>query len=181
MLPFRKIRWVKSVTMEEEVLAYSSEDRTSRAPVPRRPGDEFPLHATKEDRESLAEPAVNDLMVLTQNDQVTHLVRVVGASVEPRPKRTIRKKTRDTKFLVQRTMALVILRDYENAPYIDEAFGFDPKATGGETFEIEQLATYQASMMPLWAVQKRIERALLGLLPRRTAHRIEALPVRWNV
>lgn len=131
MLPFRKILWVKSVSLEEGELAYAGRDPSVRAREPRHPGDLFELHASPEDADSLGDPAVGDLVVLTQHDQVTHLVRAVGEGVEARPRRTMRKGTRDERFSEQRTFALVLLRGFEEAPWLVDAFGFDPAATGG--------------------------------------------------
>jgi hypothetical protein len=162
MLPFREILWVKSVSLVEGQLAYAGRDPTVRAREPRRPGDVFELHATPEDADSLGDPAVGELVVLTQHGQLTHLVRAEGAEVEPRPRRTIRKGTRDERFSVQRTFSLVCLLELERAPWVEEAFGFDPDAGGGETHRIEALPAFVASGQPLWMVQRRIANALEG-------------------
>ena len=162
MLPFRKILWVKSVSLEEGELAYAGRDPSVRAREPRHPGDLFELHASPEDADSLGDPAVGDLVVLTQHDQVTHLVRAVGEGVEARPRRTMRKGTRDERFSEQRTFALVLLRGFEEAPWLVDAFGFDPAATGGETFRIDELPAFVGAGQPLWMVQRRVAKALEG-------------------
>lgn len=162
MIPFKKILWVKSVSLGEGELAYGGRDRTVRAREPKSPGDEFELHATPEDADSLADPEVDDLLVLVQHDQATHLVRVVGDRVVERSRRTMRKGTRDERFSVERTCALVILKDLEEAPWVEDAFGFDPGATGGEVFRIDELPAFVASGDPLWLVQRRILVALEG-------------------
>lgn len=160
----RKILWVKSVTRDDERLAYSGEDETSRAFEPRGRGDAFELHSTEEDAETLAAPAVSDIIVLIQHEQVTHLVEVTGETVEPRPRRTIRRGTRDARYCMQRTCEVWVLLDFETAPMIEDAFGFDPDAKGGEVLELATLPAFVSSGLPLWALQRRIERAMSGLL-----------------
>lgn len=162
MIPFRQILWVKSVSMDEDVLAYAGQDPRVRAREPRRPGDLFELHAAPEDADSLQDPAIDDLVVLTQHEQVTHLVRVVGAEVGARSPRTMRKGTRDERFSVERTCALVLLRDFDHAPFVEEAFGFEPNADGGETHRIDELPAFVAASVPLWLVQRRVLKALQG-------------------
>jgi hypothetical protein len=161
----RRIRWVKSVTLDEDTFAYGNDDPTVLAREPESPGDPFELHATDDDCDTLGDPAVGDLVVLTQHDQATHLVEVVGEAIEPRPRRTVRKRTRDERFSWQRTCRLVILRDFSEAPFIREAFGFDPRAKGGDVLEIAALPAFEEAGTPLWMVQRRIERALKGELP----------------
>lgn len=157
---WRRIRWVKSVTGAEDVCAYSGDDETSRAREPRGPGDRFDLHAAPEHAESLAEPAVGDLIVLTQHDQLTHLVEVTGAEVVRRPRSTIRRNSRDARYSVQRECEVVELRRFDVAPMIEEAFGFDPDAKGGDVQAIAELEAYFRSGLPLWAVQRRIAQTL---------------------
>lgn len=151
MIPFRKILWAKSVSLDEGVLAY-----------PGRVGQAFALHCAPEDADSLQDPAVDDLLVLTQNGLVTHLSRVVGARVEPRPRRTIKKGTRDERFTMQRECAHVIVRGLDEAPLVEEAFGCDADTSGGETWRIEDLTAVIHSDQPLWMVQRRILNALEG-------------------
>ena len=160
VVPFGRIRWVKSVALGEDELAYAREDPTVRAREPRRRGDLFELHSTPEDAESLQDPEPGDLIVLVQHGYVTHLARIVSERVEPRPKSTIRRGTRDHRFSMQRTCALEILCDYEHAPTLEEAFGFDPRAGGGEVFAILELEAFEASGQPAWAVQRRIVQAM---------------------
>ncbi len=160
LFPFAKIRWVKSVTMDGEYLAYGGEDPTSLAREPRRAGDAFDLHATPEDADSLGDPAVGDLIVLTQHDQVTHLVEVQGERTEPRPKKTIRRGTRDARFSIQRRCVARLMLGFERAPFIERAFGFDPHAAGGEVFEITALPAFERAQQPLWMVQRRIHHAM---------------------
>lgn len=144
LFPFDKILWVKSVSLEEGVLAY-----------PGRPGRELALHSTPDDAESLGDPAVGDIIVLTQHGQATHLVEVRGERVEPRPKRTIRNTT-DARFSMQRTCVHRVVLELDRAPFLEEAFGFDPDATGGEVFEIATLPAFVRSKQKLWMVQRRI-------------------------
>lgn len=151
MLPFRRILWVKSVSLEEGVLAY-----------PGRAGLQFDLHSTPEDADSLQDPEVGDLVVLTQHEQVTHLVRVTGERVVPRPRRTIKKGTRDERFSMQRRCEHFVIRSLDDAPFVDEAFGCTPNTTGGETLRIEELPAVVASDQPMWMVQRRILNALEG-------------------
>lgn len=151
MIPFRKILWVKSVSLEPDELAYSG-----------RSGAEFALHCTPEDADSLGDPAVGDLIVLIQHEQVTHLARVVGEAVHERPRRTIKRGTRDERFSMQRICEHVIVRGFEDAPYVEEAFGADPGANGGETYAIDELPSLAASQQPLWMVQRRVLNALEG-------------------
>lgn len=160
MLRFRRIRWTKNVALGEGELAYGGQDPTVKAREPRRPGDAFELHSTPEDSESLDDPDVGELIVLTQHGQATHLVEVVGGCVEPRSRRTMRRGTRDARFSYQRTCRLVAMHDFDEAPLVAEAFGFDPRNEGGEVFEIETLPAFEKSGQPLWAVQKRLERQL---------------------
>jgi hypothetical protein len=160
MMRFRRIRWTKNVALEEGELAYGGVDPTVRAREPRRAGDLFELHSTPEDAESLNDPEVGDLIVLTQHGQATHLAELVGAAVEPRSRRTMRKSTRDGRFSYQRTCRLVALHGFETAPFVEEAFGFDPKNEGGEVFAIAELPALEASGQALWAVQKRLEQHL---------------------
>ncbi len=160
VIPFGRIRWVKSVSLDEDQLAYAGRDRTVLAREPRRRGDHFELHATPDDRESLEDPEVDDLIVLTQHDLVTHLIKVVSPHVVARPKSSMRRGTRDQRFSVQRTCALVLLCELDEAPSTEKAFGFDPNAGGGEVFRIEALDAYRASDQPLWAVQRRIVQAM---------------------
>lgn len=159
---FRKILWIKSVTRDDDVLAYSGEDETSRAPEPRVFGDLFELHASEDDADTLDAPSMGDLIALTQHDQVTHLVEVAGEKVVPRPRKTIRRGTNDAHFGFQRTCRLIILRTFEDAPLIEDAFGFDPDAKGGEVFEIATLPAFEKTGLVLWAVQRRVERAMRG-------------------
>ena len=160
MLAFAKILWVKSVTLDEHTFAYGGRDPQVRAREPRRPGDAFELHCTVEDADSLADPRLGDLLVLTQHDLVTHLVRVVGEKVEPRPRRTIRPGTRDGRFSRQRTCELVYLRDFDEAKPVEEAFGCPVDVAGGEVFSIPELPAVERSNQPLWAVQRRLAKAL---------------------
>lgn len=127
---------------------------------PGRPGRELQLHSTEEDAESLADPVVGDIIVLTQHDQVTHLVEVRGEEVEPRPKRTIRRGTRDARFSMQRTCVHRVVLDFDRAPFITDAFGFDPQAAGGEVFAIAELPAFLHAKVPLWMVQRRIHQAM---------------------
>lgn len=163
MLRFRKILWTKNVALAEGELAYGGLDPTVKAREPRRSGDLFELHSTPEDAESLGDPPVGDLVVLTQHGQATHLVEVVGDGVEPRPRRTMRKGTRDARFSMQRTCRLVALHDFESAPFVEEAFGFDPQNEGGEVFRLGELPALKGSGQPLWAVQRRLEQTLNGV------------------
>ena len=151
MLPFRKILWAKSVSLEEDVFAY-----------PGRPRQRFALHCTPEDADSLSDPEVDDLIVLTQHDLVTHIVRVIDREVTGRPRRTIRKGTRDERFSMQRLCEHVIVRDFDEAPPLEESFGCDVDTSGGETWRIEHLGAVLASDQPLWMVQKRIQTSLEG-------------------
>jgi hypothetical protein len=73
----------------------------------------------------------------------------------------VRKRTRDERFSVQRECALVAFKDFDEAPLIDAAFGFDPDAKGGEVFRIDELPAFERAGMPLFLVQRRIERALV--------------------
>lgn len=163
MLRFRRIAWTKNVALEEGELAYGGIDASVKAREPKKAGDLFELHSTPEDAESLDDPEVGDLVVLTQHGQATHLVEVVGASVVPRSRRTMRKGTRDSRFSYQRTCRLVAMHDFDEAPFVEEAFGFDPKNEGGEVFALSELPALEASGHPLWAVQKRLEQHLAGL------------------
>lgn len=158
MIPFGRIRWVKSIALGEDELAYAEA---------RRRGQEFALHSTPEDADSLGDPEVGDLIVLIQHGYATHLARFVSEGVEPRPKSTIRKGTRDARFSMQRTCAVEIQCDYDDAPTVEEAFGFDPKAGGGETYAILELDTYEDSNQPAWAVQRRIVQAMTKPKPKR--------------
>lgn len=151
MIPFRKIAWIKSVTLEEGALAY-----------PGRPGLPFHLHSTPEDADSLADPAVDDLMVLIQHDQLTHLVRVTGASVEARSPRDMKKGTRDVRYSMQRACEHVLVRPLEEALFVEDVLGFDPVATGGEVFELASLPAVEASDQPMWMVQRKLLNALEG-------------------
>jgi len=170
VVPFRRILWVKSVSMDEGELAYSG-----------RPGQRFDLHSTPEDADSLQDPEVGDLVVLTQHDQVTHLVKIVGERVEERPRRSIKKGTRDERFTVQRTCEHVFVRPVAEAPFVDEAFGCAPDTTGGETLRIEDLAAVKASDQPMWMVQRRILNAVEGpsfsaLFVKRSHHEDDGMP-----
>lgn len=156
MNEWKRILWIKSVTQDGDFSAYSGEEPGVRSREPRVAGDAFDLHATPEDGASLAEPAVGDIIALTQHEQLTHLVEVTGADVVPRPKRTMRPKTRDARFSVQRECVVVELLDFERAPLVEEAFGFDPDAKGGEVFAIVELPAFHRSEQPLWAVQRRV-------------------------
>ncbi|MEQ9502165.1 MAG: hypothetical protein RIT81_35170 [Deltaproteobacteria bacterium] len=159
MIPFGRIRWVKSVALDEDELAYVGEDPTVRHREPSRRGDVFDLHCTEEDADTLAEPEVDDRIVLVQHGLTTHLVRVVGEHVERRPKSTIRRGTRDHRFVMQRTCVVDLLCAIE-PPTNEAAFGFEPRARGGEVFAIRELEAYAASREPMWAVQRRIVQAL---------------------
>lgn len=151
MLPLARLLWVKSVSLDEDEFAY-----------PGRPGQAFELHATPEDGDSLQDPEVGDLLVLTQHEQATHLVRVVGERVEARSRRTMRKGTRDERFSVQRACEHVYVRPFEEAPSLEETFGCDPQAKGGETFALLELPAVQASDQPAWMLRRRILKALEG-------------------
>ena len=158
---FRTIFWVKSVTLEEPFPAYSGRDPTVKAREAKRPGEELDLHISEDDAPSLAEPAVGDIIVLTQESLATHLVEVSGMEVLPRPKRTIRRGTRDERFRFQRACKLIVFRDFDEAPTLEQAFGFDPNAEGGEVFDIRALAAFERANVPLWLVQRKIANALL--------------------
>lgn len=162
VLPFTRILWTKNVALAEGELAYGGVDPTVRAREPKRAGDLFELHSTPEDAESLQEPAVGHLIVLTQHGQATHLAEFVAAGVEPRPRRKMRKGTRDARFSFQRTCRLVAMMDFESAPFVEDAFGFDPRNEGGEVFRIPELDAFIRAGRPLWAVQKRLEQRLNG-------------------
>lgn len=158
---FRTIFWVKSVTLEEPVAAYSGQDPSVRAREAKRPLEPLDLHIAEDDAPSLAEPAIGDIIVLTQESLATHLVEVTGADVRPRPKKTIRRGTRDERFCFQRECKLIVFRDFDVAPTIDAAFGFEPNAEGGEVFDIRTLPAFARAKVPLWLVQRRIANALL--------------------
>ncbi len=160
MLPFARIRWTKNVALAEGELAYGGVDPTVRAREPKRPGDLFELHSTPEDAESLGEPPIGDLIVLTQHGQATHLAEFVGDGVEPRPRRKMRKGTRDSRYSYQRTCRLIAMHDFDTAPFVEEAFGFDPHNEGGEVHAIAELEAFERAQRPLWAVQKRLEQKL---------------------
>lgn len=160
MVPFAKIRWVKSVTLDEETFAYGGTDPTVRAREPRQPGDVFDLHCTEDDAESLAEPPSGELIVLVQHDLATHLARIVGDEVVPRPRRTVRPGTRDARFSRQRACELLFLRYFDEAPTLEDAFGFSADVSGGEVFSIAALPAFERSDQPLWAVQRRVVKAL---------------------
>ena len=160
MLPFARIRWTKNVALEEGELAYGGVDPTVRAREPKKAGDLFELHCTPEDSESLGDPAVGDLIVLTQHRQATHLAEFVMDGIEPRPRRKMRKGTRDARFSFQRTCRLIAMHDFDAAPFVEDAFGFDPKNEGGEVWAIADLDAFDRAGRPLWAVQKRLEQKL---------------------
>ena len=162
VLPFTRILWTKNVALAEGELAYGGVDPTVRAREPKRTGDLFELHSTPEDAESLQEPEVGDFIVLTQHGQATHLAVFVGEGVDPRPRRKMRKGTRDSRFSFQRTCRLVAMHDFDAAPFVEDAFGFDPKNEGGEVFRIAELDSFVQARRPLWAVQKRLEQRLSG-------------------
>ncbi len=162
MLRFGRILWTKNVALEPGELAYGGLDATVLAREPRGPGDLFELHSTPEDAASLADPEVGDLLVLTQHGQATHLAEIVGERVERRPRRTQRRGTRDHRFSAQRTCRAVALLDYDEAPFAEEAFGFEPQNEGGEVFRIDELPSFERAGRPLWWVQRRLERALTG-------------------
>ena len=63
--------------------------------------------------------------------------------------------------------------DYEHAPRVEDAFGFEPRARGGEVLRIDELPAFGVADVPLWMVQRRIARALELQLPssRREARR----------
>lgn len=153
---FRRVSWVKSVSVDEGVVAYSAEDGESLARKPRFSGDLFDVHASEDDAATLEDPAIGDVLVLTQHDWVTHLVEVTGTKVVRRPRATIKKGTRDAHFNMQREVKLLVLRRFEEAPLIEEAFGFDPGAKGGEVLAIEELPAFERAKTPLWLVQRRI-------------------------
>lgn len=159
---FRKILWTKNVALSDGSLAYSGQDPSVKAREPKKSGDLFELHSTPEDAESLGDPSVGDLLVLTQHGQATHLVEVIGSSVEPRSRRTMRKGTRDFRFTDQRTCRLIALHDFDSAPFVEDAFGFDPKNEGGEVFRLNHLPSFESANQPLWAIQKRLEQHLDG-------------------
>ncbi len=161
---FRRILWTKNVALGDGELAYGGQDASIKAREPKKPGDHFELHSTPEDAESLSEPKVGDLIVLTQHGQATHLIEVIGATIETRSRRTMRKGSRDTRFPYQRTCALVVMHDFGTAPFVEEAFGFNPRNEGGEVFLLSQLPAFEASNFPLWAVQKRLEQQLDGAI-----------------
>ena len=160
MQPFARILWTKNVALEEGELAYGGIDPTVRAREPKRPGDLFELHSTPEDADSLADPKVGDIIVLTQHGQATHLAELVGAGVDPRPRKKMRKGTRDSRYSFQRTCRLIAMHDFDAAPFVEEAFGFDPKNEGGEVHRIDELDAFARANKPLWAVQKRLEQKL---------------------
>ncbi|MEM7678295.1 MAG: hypothetical protein AAF449_20070 [Myxococcota bacterium] len=160
MRPFARILWTKNVALEEGELAYGGVDPTVKAREPKRSGDLFELHSTPEDAESLSEPAVDDIVVLTQHRQATHLATFVAAHVEPRSRRKMRKGTRDSRFSFQRICRLIAMHDFESAPFVEDAFGFDPQNEGGEVFAISELDAFARHGRPLWAVQKRLEQKL---------------------
>ncbi|MEO1234079.1 MAG: hypothetical protein AAFZ18_34815 [Myxococcota bacterium] len=162
MMRFRRILWTKNVALEEGELAYGGVDPTVKAREPKRPGDLFELHSTPEDADSLGDPESGDLIVLTQHGQATHLAEIVGGGVEPRSRRTMRRGSRDSRFSYQRTLRLVALHDFEAAPFVEDAFGFDPQNEGGEVFALEDLPAFERSGQPLWAVQRRLEQQLDG-------------------
>ncbi len=162
MLPFARILWTKNVALEEGELAYGGVDPTVRAREPKRKGDLFELHSTPEDAESLSDPAVGDIIVLTQHGQATHLAEFVSAGIEPRPRRKMRKGTRDARFSFQRTCRLIAMYDFDMAPFVEDAFGFDPQNEGGEVYAITALEAFERAKRPLWAVQKRLEQKLSG-------------------
>ena len=160
VLPFTRILWTKNVALAEGELAYGGVDPTVKAREPKRPGDLFELHSTPEDSESLGEPSVGDIIVLTQHGQATHLAEFVGAGVDPRPRKKMRKGTRDSRYSFQRTCRLIAMYDFDAAPFVDDAFGFDPKNEGGEVHRIDGLDSFAHAKRPLWAVQKRIEQKM---------------------
>ena len=162
MLPFTKILWTKNVALGEDELAYGGIDPTVRSREPKKAGDPFELHSTPEDAESLSDPAVGDIIVLTQHGQATHLAEFVADAVEPRPRRKMRKGTRDARYSFQRTCRLIAMYGFDRAPFVEDAFGFDPRNEGGEVFAIVDLDAFERSGRPLWAVQKRLEQRLSG-------------------
>ncbi len=83
-----------------------------------------------------------------------------------RPKETIRKRTHDERFLVQRECALVAMRMLEEAPLTTACFGFDPHTTGGEVFAIRDLMPVKDGRHPLWLVQRRIAHRMLNVMAR---------------
>lgn len=160
---FRRILWTKNVALDEGELAYGGVDKSVKAREPKRPGDLFELHSTPEDAESLAEPELGDIIVLTQHRQVTHLAEFEGLDVEPRSRRSMRRGTRDSRFSMQRTCRLIVMRSFEEAPFVDDAFGFDPKNEGGEVWAIDELPAFVRAGKPLWAVQRRIDQKMAAL------------------
>ncbi len=180
VLDFRRILWVKSVSLDAGVLNYGGEDPSVRHREPRAPGDAFELHATPDDADSLAEPEVGDWIVLTQEGYATHLVEVVGETVRPRRRRSMRPNTRDARFSVERTVELVVLRGYDRAARIEAAFGFDPRALGGAVLRLDELDEVMERGEPLWMLQRRIALAFEPrheprARPRIREERIEAL------
>ncbi len=150
------------------MLAYGPSDPESRV---FEPGDRFFLHASEDDAYSLDDPAVGDVILLTQHAQATHLVRVVGVRSEPRPRAELRRP-HGKRFPFRRECELLRMKDFEEAPLIEEAFGFDPRAQGGEVFEIAELSAFSAADTPLWLVQRRILAAFDGPSLRRERPRM---------
>lgn len=156
----RRILWIKSVSLDEGVFAYGPDDPDARV----HRGQTFELHSSELDVDSLADPSMGDIIALTQHGQLTHLVEVQGAEVTERS-HAERKRPHGRRFPFQRTCLALRVVSPERAPSIEEAFGFDPRAAGGEVVALESLTGFREANLPLWMIQRRVRLAIDGELP----------------
>lgn len=158
LLDTDRILWIKSVRRSDGILAYVGQDDGALHCEPTDAGDEFEVHTSLETADSLGRPEVGDLLCLTQHGLLTHLVEVIGHRVQPRPPKETRRGI-DAHYPRQRTCRVIALATAK-APRTTAALGFDPGASGGRVYAIDDLIAFRQSGLHLAEVQAKIVAAL---------------------
>jgi hypothetical protein len=162
-----KIIWIKSVDRHETPLwAYCGEDPTTRHFEPKREGDEFDLHWPTRLRENVKGPQRDEIICLTQDMHVTHLVQVLDDQPHARPPEHRRPQSRDANYAVARRVRALVIRGKGRAPQYHQALGFVPRLQGGPCCRVAALKPFRESRWPseggLAAFQQHLVRVLAG-------------------
>jgi hypothetical protein len=161
-----KLIWIKSVDRDGRFWAYCGEDPATRHFEPRGEGDPFDLHWPTRLRWNVQRPQRGDIICLTQDGHVTHLVEVLDDEPHDRPPEHCRPQSRDAHYALARQVRALVIRRRGRAPHYDQALRFAPRLQGGPCSLIEGLEPFRKSQWAnrggLQAFQRHLVRVLGG-------------------
>ena len=145
--------WLKSVFDFDAVHgAYlPSTAQAVRWRVPANAGDHFELHSTDQGKDSLEAPSGGDVIGLTQQGKLTHLVKCVSEHASQRTDRPPGWQG----YPWCREVRVLAMKGVDLAPRVKRALGFRFDVRGGQTHAIGGLVPFRESGLSLGEVQEK--------------------------